>query len=87
MPFPALLRNRLEAHLEFIYPQADSSVLTQRVLEAFWPEGRQESCRPKRRRLNAPVWSERDAFLITYANTLVDGENTPLTTASNSHAR
>ncbi|MFP1633562.1 sugar phosphorylase [Zhengella sp. ZM62] len=79
MPFPALLRNRLQAHLEFIYPHADSSVLAQRVLEAFWPEGHQASCRPKRRRLNAPVWSERDAFLITYANTLVDGENTPLT--------
>ena len=39
MPFPALLRTRLEAHLAFIYPRCDASELAQRVLEAFWPDG------------------------------------------------
>ncbi|PHP67613.1 alpha-amylase [Zhengella mangrovi] len=79
MPFPDRLRSRLEAHLEFIYPQADHAALTEAVLDAFWPGDRDDLCRPMRRRLNAPVWSESDAVLITYGNTLVDGENTPLT--------
>ncbi|MCB1418377.1 MAG: sugar phosphorylase [Notoacmeibacter sp.] len=77
--FSALLTAKVRAHLSFVYPQEDCEALTRRVLEAFWPEDHQHQCRPMRRRLNAPVWSEKDCVLITYGNTLVDGENTPLT--------
>ncbi|OXT00420.1 alpha-amylase [Notoacmeibacter marinus] len=76
--FPTLLVKRLVYHLSFIYPRHDADDLTRQVLEAFWPADKRVLCRPQRRRLSAPPWSERDAILITYGNSLQDYEHPPL---------
>ncbi|OIQ32805.1 MAG: alpha-amylase [Alphaproteobacteria bacterium MedPE-SWcel] len=67
---------RLSRLLSDIYPDLDSEILGSKVVEAFWPE---ESHRRKRpRRPGNGLWSEADALLITYGNSIVDGSHKPL---------
>lgn len=59
-----------------IYPDLDGDILASKVIEAFFPEGT-----PRRKRGRVPgnsQWSERDALLITYGNSFVDGQHKPL---------
>ncbi|MEX0405104.1 sugar phosphorylase [Aquibium sp. LZ166] len=79
LPSRPLLERKLEAHLRFIYPERSPEDLTAQVIEAFWPAGSGARMRPTARRASAPPWSERDAVLITYGNSLIDGEHPPLT--------
>lgn len=76
--FPALLVRKLRDHLGFIYPDRDPNPLIEGVLDAFWPGDLTKQVRPSRRRVSAPPWSERDVILITYGNSLVDGQHPPL---------
>lgn len=76
---PPLLRRKLKAHLDFIYPGRDTDEIAARIIAAFWPDRPEIRIRPKARRTNAPPWSEKDAVLITYGNSLIDGEHPPLT--------
>lgn len=46
------------------------------MVAAFWPEGRARRSRPRRPSNN--LWSERDALVITYGNSIVDGQHKPL---------
>lgn len=70
-----LLAQRLHAHIAAIYPDADSGDLVPKLLEAFWPDG----ASPKAPRAAHPSsLSPRDAVIITYGNTIVDGRNPPL---------
>ena len=46
------------------------------MVAAFWPEGRERRSRPRRPSNN--LWSERDALVITYGNSIVDGQHKPL---------
>ncbi|WP_109466754.1 sugar phosphorylase [Albibacillus kandeliae] len=67
---------KLSALLRSIYPDIDPDILASHVVEAFWPEG---SHRRKRSRTPGNrLWSEHDALLITYGNTLIDGKHKPL---------
>jgi len=59
-----------------IYPQVDSAILVSQVVEAFWPEERHR--RKRRRAAGNGQWSEADAMVITYGNTIVDGVHKPL---------
>lgn len=71
-----LFNARLHELLRAIYPREDSRALADRVIEAFWPEGAHH-----RKRARAPsngLWSERDAVLITYGDTIRDGQHKPL---------
>ena len=46
------------------------------VIDAFWQEGKD-----KRQRGRVPgntLWSQKDALLITYGNSIVDGAHKPL---------
>ena len=79
LPSRPLLERKLEAHLRFIYPERSPEDLTAQVIEAFWPTGSGARMRPTARRASAPPWSERDTVLITYGNSLIDGEHPPLT--------
>ncbi|MCA0044000.1 sugar phosphorylase [Celeribacter litoreus] len=67
---------RLRALLEQIYPDHDSKALSQQIVDAFWPEGTKQ-----RSRVRAPghsLWNETDTLVITYGNSLIDGQHKPL---------
>ena len=67
---------RLTALVREIYPDLRADVLSSMIIEAFWPAGSQ---RRKRGRLRGnTLWSERDALLITYGNSVMDGVHKPL---------
>jgi sucrose phosphorylase len=70
------LTQRLTERLRQIYPDADAEALAGRVIDAFWPDGRHR--RTRARRPGNGVWSERDALVITYGNSIVDGAHKPL---------
>lgn len=71
-----LLNLRLKELLARIYPDTVSKDLAQKVIEAFWPDG--TSQRKRARSPSNRLWSERDAVLITYGDTLLDGQHKPL---------
>jgi len=59
-----------------IYPDADAAVLGNEICDAFWPDSRAR--RKKRRKPGNSMWSQGDALVITYGNTLKDGAHKPL---------
>jgi len=70
------LDTRLATLLRSLYPDADHAALAHAVRNAFWPEGSR-----LRRRARAPgnsLWSEDDALVISYGNSIVDGAHKPL---------
>lgn len=71
-----LLGPKLASLLRDIYPELDADILSSMVIEAFWPDGK-----PRRKRARIAgnsLWSEQDALLITYGNSIVDGAHKPL---------
>jgi sucrose phosphorylase len=70
------LRAKLSTLLASVYPEGDATILTDRVLEAFWPEGTR--LRTRARPPGSSLWSEKDALVITYGNSIVDGSHKPL---------
>ncbi|MEL6700423.1 MAG: alpha-amylase, partial [Pseudomonadota bacterium] len=75
-PANRLLNARLKELLGKVYPDKDVDGLARSLLGVFWPEGTSPRKRPR-----APgnrLWSERDAVLITYGDTLLDGQHKPL---------
>ncbi|MEZ5674330.1 MAG: sugar phosphorylase [Thalassovita sp.] len=67
---------KLAALLGQIYPDLDGAILSSQIIDAFWPDG---SHRRKRGRVPGNnQWSERDSLLITYGNSIVDGQHKPL---------
>ncbi|HDR29371.1 alpha-amylase family glycosyl hydrolase, partial [Rhodovulum sp.] len=73
---PQTLRMKLADLVGRIYPDHDCAHLVARIVEAFWPEG----SRP-RRRARMPsnrLWSAADSMVITYGNSIVDGQHKPL---------
>ena len=67
---------KMAALLEQIYPELDSAVLSSMVIEAFWPEGVDRRQRGRVR--GNGLWSQKDALLITYGNSIIDGAHKPL---------
>ena len=70
------LLSKLTDLLQQIYPAADNSVIAHDVTAAFWPEG--SEARAKARTPGNDLWTEQDALLITYGNSIVDGSHKPL---------
>jgi glycosidase len=67
---------KLSKILRQIYPELDGDILASLVIEAFWPDG---TARRKRGRVPGnTLWSQKDALLITYGNSIVDGAHKPL---------
>jgi len=68
--------NRLSELVNLIYPDAQTDILASLIVEAFWPE----DTAPMRhgRVPGNDLWSEKDALLITYGNSIVDGTHKPL---------
>ncbi|MDO6732652.1 sugar phosphorylase [Marinovum sp. 2_MG-2023] len=67
---------RLTGLVREIYPDLDCDILSSQIVEAFWPDNghRRKRGRPPSNNL----WSEQDAVLITYGNSIVDGAHKPL---------
>ena len=67
---------RLNELVGRIYPDFDADILASQIVESFWPDGTH-----RRKRARTPsngLWSERDAVLITYGDTIRDGQHKPL---------
>lgn len=67
---------KLSNILRQIYPELDGDILASLVINAFWPEDTE-----RRQRGRVPgntLWSQKDALLITYGNSIVDGAHKPL---------
>jgi len=67
---------KIAALLADIYPELDADILSSHVIDAFWPEGTR-----RRKRGRVPgntLWSQSDAMLITYGNSILDGAHKPL---------
>lgn len=59
-----------------IYPDLDADILASMIIDAFWPD---EAPRRKRGRVRGnKLWSEKDAMVITYGNSIIDGAHKPL---------
>ena len=70
------LSRRIQDLVQQIYPDLDATILASLIIDAFWPAGTQ---RRKRARVRGnTLWSERDALVITYGNSIVDGAHKPL---------
>ena len=73
---PNAFNSRLATLLGKIYPDQDRAMLAREIRAAFWPEGQ-----VPRKRGRAPsnnLWTEQDALLITYGNSILDGAHKPL---------
>jgi sucrose phosphorylase len=66
----------LQELVQQIYPDLDSTILSTLIIDAFWPE---DTRRRKRGRVRGnTLWSQHDALVITYGNSIVDGAHKPL---------
>lgn len=66
----------LRGHVAAIYPDLDADILVSQIIDAFWPDDK-----PRRKRARTPgnsMWSQGDALLITYGNSVIDGKHKPL---------
>ncbi|MEO0390680.1 MAG: sugar phosphorylase [Pseudomonadota bacterium] len=70
---PPDLTQTLSDLLSRLYPGEDTDSLVEAVIAAFWPRGLSHTD-PK----PAPPWTQADAILITYGNTIQDGTHKPL---------
>ena len=69
------LRHRLCEHLEIIYPGEDQDAIAAELMEVM---GLEESCETPERHRN--LWDQTDNILITYGDSIIDGDETPLRT-------
>ncbi len=69
------LEQRIVAHLHLLYGQENVNELCQLCLKALRLSGDESPPTP-----HSNVWDERDALMITYGDTLRDGDRTPLKT-------
>ena len=67
-----MLKNILSQHIEFIYPQADSSTLVEKICDSFDISPTIEA------KTDREFWNEKDSFLITYGDTILSEEKHPL---------
>ncbi|WP_425050118.1 alpha-amylase family glycosyl hydrolase [Psychromarinibacter sp. S121] len=71
------LRSRTAAILDRIYPEQDTHALAGKVIEAFWPPEATPARKLPRKAGNS-LWSQRDAVMITYGDSIIDGVHKPL---------
>ncbi|MCR8827648.1 sugar phosphorylase [Pseudosulfitobacter koreensis] len=70
------LSRRVQHLVAQIYPDLDAAMLSAQILDAFWPEGTERRKRGRAR--GNTLWSEADALVITYGNSIIDGAHKPL---------
>ncbi|MDO6585957.1 alpha-amylase family glycosyl hydrolase [Salipiger sp. 1_MG-2023] len=67
---------KLSELLRFIYPDVNTDILGSQVVEAFWPDEKHRRKQPRKPGNN--LWTQNDAVLITYGDSLIDGTHKPL---------
>ncbi|MCG6857966.1 MAG: alpha-amylase, partial [Salaquimonas sp.] len=72
---PSALEAKLRSHVEHIYPDEDAKALARQIGAAFYEAS---SVRRRSRIPGNTLWSQQDAIVITYADTMIDGEHVPL---------
>lgn len=75
-PDRTTLQSAAAAYLAQIYPDRDADALAAEVIAGFWPEGTYH--RKRKRQPGNALWSQDDALLITYGNSIIDGVHKPL---------
>ena len=73
---PSSLTGKLNDLIQRIYPNHDAETLIQQIFEAFWPDGTHSRKLP--RKPGNTLWSQKDALVITYGNSIQDGSHKPL---------
>jgi len=76
LDFDATFHARLHTLIGQIYPDHDPEDLAQHIVDAFWPGN--VGHRKRGRVPGNRQWSERDALIITYGNSIIDGQHKPL---------
>ncbi len=71
-----ILQSKLTQLVQQIYPAADSDQIVHDVINAFWPEDTAQL--DHGRTPSNDLWTEQDALLITYGNSILDGSHKPL---------
>ncbi|MFC7290746.1 sugar phosphorylase [Hirschia litorea] len=74
---PENFKLKLSELVSFIYPDADCDALIAQIIQAYWPES-QPIRETQRTPSNVGLWSEDDAVIITYGNSVKDGVHKPL---------
>jgi len=72
---PSFAEN-LSSLVSEIYPEADAAALSNLIVKSFWLQG--EEPETLGRQPSNDLWNERDALLITYGNSIIDGNHKPL---------
>ncbi len=70
------LSRRAQELVAQIYPDQDAAALADQIIDAFWPQDTQRRKRGRAR--GNTLWSEQDALVITYGNSIIDGAHKPL---------
>lgn len=70
------LGQAIAGHVARVYPAVDADILASQIIDAFWPEGTHR--RKRARKPGNTMWSQGDALLITYGNSIIDGAHKPL---------
>jgi len=73
-----VLQEILTRHIEFIYPDRDTTALVTQICDAFALAPDTQMPRHKGGTRAAPTWSEDDSFLITYGDTILSDDKKPL---------
>ncbi len=69
-------KTQLSDLVSSVYPDQECEGMIASIMAAFWPEGRAPTMRP--REPGANLWSQKDALVITYGNSITDGAHKPL---------
>ncbi len=67
---------RLTELVNAIYPDLPADILASQIVDAFWPH--EQTRRKRARKPGNNFWSEHDALVITYGDSIVDGQHKPL---------
>jgi len=69
-------RRSLTSLIKDVYPAKDAQAIADAAIAAFWPDG--SGPRKRGRKPSNDLWTEQDALLITYGNSIIDGAHKPL---------
>lgn len=73
------VKKKLITHLDLIYPDLDQNALADDIIHTFWPKTAEDTPREDDKDPTS-YWSEEDALMITYGDSLLKTDEAPLKT-------